>query len=93
MFVMSMAVSVLCVEDRLLGLEERDRVAGVTVSHRLVVSLVTQSFMIFIQIGIFLGLLCGLYDMQIRGSWVLAVSLIFMTSVCGQFVGKSENRN
>lgn len=85
-----MGLGVIWMEDKVSGLDDRDYVIGVTLWHRLIAHMVTQSFMTFAQIGIFFGLLCGVYDMAINGSWVPAVSLVYVTALCGLTIGNMQ---
>ncbi|XP_035702839.1 ABC transporter G family member 23-like [Folsomia candida] len=87
MFTMPKCLGVLWMEDKVAGLEDRDYVTGVSLWHRLIANTVTQSFVIFAQIAIFLGLFCGVYGMEIKGQWLHAVGLVYMTALCAMMIG------
>ncbi|XP_021953441.1 ABC transporter G family member 23 [Folsomia candida] len=87
LYMMSQATGVLWILDRTAGLEDRDYAAGASLRHRIAASVVTDSIKTVIQMTIFLTLLFGFYNVEIRGSWIVALSLIFVTSMSGVAIG------
>lgn len=85
------SIAILWVEDREKGLEDRDYVAGVKLWHRMVCYFATESIIGFIHLVIFFSLLTGVYGMEIRGSWYLAVGLVMMTAICGFTMGTQNS--
>ncbi|XP_035708300.1 sn-glycerol-3-phosphate import ATP-binding protein UgpC [Folsomia candida] len=82
-FFISMGITHIRVEDQVAGLEDRDYICGVYLWHQLIAAFATQSLMTLIQIGSFLGIMCGLYGMVMNGSWLTLVGLMFMSSFAG----------
>lgn len=82
-----MGITHIRVEDQVAGLEDRDYICGVYLWHQLIAAFATQSLMTLIQIGSFLGIMCGLYGMVMNGSWLTLVGLMFMSSFAGLSVG------
>lgn len=89
MFTVALAIPALLVEDKMLGLVDRDFVAGVHLWHHLTSTFATQNLIILIQIGVVLGIMHGLYGMVIKGSWVTVVALMYVTAFTGMSVGKN----
>ncbi|OXA63656.1 ABC transporter G family member 23 [Folsomia candida] len=87
MFSLPMSLVIIWTEDRVAGLEGRDFVAGVHLWHRFVSNILTQSVMIFLQIGTFLALMCHFYGMVIHGSLALAVGLVYSSAITGLMIG------
>lgn len=87
-FLFPMGVAVIWMEDRVIGFEGREYIAGVHLSHRIISAIFSQSCIILIQIGIFLGVMYNFYDVEIKGSWVLAVGLIYSCGITGLILGK-----
>ncbi|XP_035702014.1 ABC transporter G family member 20-like isoform X2 [Folsomia candida] len=87
MFTVALAIPALLVEDKMLGLVDRDFVAGVHLWHHLTSTFATQNLIILIQIGVVLGIMHGLYGMVIKGSWVTVVALMYVTAFTGMSVG------
>ncbi|XP_035711665.1 ABC transporter G family member 23 isoform X2 [Folsomia candida] len=73
--------------DRMAGLEDRDLAAGVTLGHRILASVVTDSIKIVLQMTIFFGAMTAVYEMEVHGSWVLAVGIVFMAAMEGVAMG------
>ncbi|OXA53873.1 ABC transporter G family member 23 [Folsomia candida] len=86
-FLFPMGVAVIWMEDRVIGFEGREYIAGVHLSHRIISAIFSQSCIILIQIGIFLGVMYNFYDVEIKGSWVLAVGLIYSCGITGLILG------
>lgn len=70
-------------EDRLGGLDDRDYVAGVSIWHGLVSNFLFHSLLAVVEIALLFGILAGFYGMEIKGSWYLAMALVFLTATCG----------
>ncbi|XP_035703690.1 ABC transporter G family member 23 isoform X2 [Folsomia candida] len=86
-FMLSNAVAVLWVEDRKEGLEDRDYAAGVTMMHQMASSFFTQSIHTLIESSICFGFVCGVYGMEINGSWFLAGAIVYLSAVSGTTLG------
>ncbi|XP_035707989.1 ABC transporter G family member 23-like isoform X2 [Folsomia candida] len=87
MFLLPMSIVLISTEDRVVGVEGREFISGVHFRHRLISAILTQSCMILVQIGIFLGVMYTFYGTVIKGSWVLAVSLIYSCAITGLMFG------
>ncbi|OXA63736.1 ABC transporter G family member 20 [Folsomia candida] len=87
MFTVALAIPVILMEDKMIGLVDRDHAAGVYLWHQLTATFATQSLMILIQIGVILGIMYGLYGMVINGPWVIVIALIYATSFTGMSIG------
>ncbi|XP_035707991.1 uncharacterized protein LOC110850319 [Folsomia candida] len=87
MFILLMALVVISMEDRVAGFEGREFISGVHLWHRIISAILTQSCTILIQIGIFLGVMYNFYGVEIKGSWVLGVSLIYSCAITGLMLG------
>ncbi|XP_035703691.1 ABC transporter G family member 23 isoform X2 [Folsomia candida] len=82
-FSQSCGFAPLWVEDRLGGLDDRDYVAGVSIWHGLVSNFLFHSLLAVVEIALLFGILAGFYGMEIKGSWYLAMALVFLTATCG----------
>ncbi|XP_021959622.1 uncharacterized protein LOC110855527 [Folsomia candida] len=87
MMFLSHSVGVVWIVDRFEGLEDRDYAAGVTLRHRIVASMVTDSIKIVVQLIVFVTLLTVGYGMRVQGSWALMLALLFLVSVEGLAIG------
>ncbi|OXA40208.1 ABC transporter G family member 23 [Folsomia candida] len=87
MFIMAQTTGFLWSCDRAEGLEDRDYAAGASLQHRIVASMVTDSVKTVIQISIIVVMLFFMFDMQVKGSWITALSLIFISSMAGVYIG------
>ncbi|OXA61268.1 ABC transporter G family member 20 [Folsomia candida] len=91
MFTVALAIPALLVEDKMLGLVDRDFVAGVHLWHHLTSTFATQNLIILIQIGVVLGIMHGLYGMVIKGSWVTVVALMNLLAFDNEHVVVSSS--
>lgn len=88
MFVLPTISSLYYLLDRLQGMIDRDSVAGIKGYHYIIAVLLSDSVTILVQIALFFGIYSYLYDMNMQGSWPLAVSLAYINSITGLAAGK-----
>lgn len=78
-------------EDKVTGIEDREHVTGINMWHQLIAYITAQSVMIFLQMSIFLGTLCGIYGMAIHGSHIQAIVFVYLTALSGLLIGSYLN--
>lgn len=88
---LSNAGAIVTSEDRRFGLEDRDYVAGVTLGHRLLADVVTQSIISWAQLVVFFSLFHLIYGMEVRGMFEIAVGLAYLTAIVGLTIGRFDN--
>ncbi|XP_021944865.1 uncharacterized protein LOC110843212 [Folsomia candida] len=87
MFMLPMGTVLQLAEDKVTGIEDREHVTGINMWHQLIAYITAQSVMIFLQMSIFLGTLCGIYGMAIHGSHIQAIVFVYLTALSGLLIG------
>lgn len=73
--------------EKRLKISDRGTVAGIKFGHIIAASVISDTVVIIVQVGIVIFMMVYLYDLDIKGSWELAVLLMFLVSLSGQSFG------
>lgn len=87
MFTIASLHGILWVGEKRLGIADRGRAAGITFSHIICASILSNTVVIVGQICIIVAICVKFYGLTMGGSWALAVILMFIVSLAGQSLG------
>jgi len=82
---------IVYITEKKAGTLDRSLVAGVTNVEVMLSNLVTQTFVLFVQVGIAFLVMSGVFGIAIKGSIAGAVSIAILIGIAGMSMGESLN--